>query len=82
MIKATATGPNGEKVLYVGLSFGNLDKFRAQPLHTHIRISGKEVGCDHDIIIFSGTTEQEMMDMMLDGIGPQTKLNIDPKLRS
>jgi hypothetical protein len=82
MIKATAIGPNDEKILYIGLSFGNLDKFRAQPLDTVIKIEGKEVGCDHDILIFSGATEEQMMDMMTSGIGPQTKLHIDPRLKS
>lgn len=60
MIKATGRGPNGEKVLYLGLSYGNLDRFRAQPLDTFIRIDAKELGLSHDVLIFSGKTEGQM----------------------
>jgi hypothetical protein len=43
MIKATGT-LNGRKTLMIGLSFGNLDRFRAEPDDTFIKIDGKEMG--------------------------------------
>ena len=38
VIKAMATGPDGKKLLVLGLSFGNLDKFREAPGDTYIRM--------------------------------------------
>jgi hypothetical protein len=81
MIKATAT--QGDRtLLMIGLSFGNLDKFRAAPGDTYIRIDGKEMGLPVDVLLFSGMTEQEMQAMMARFIGPDTKVHIDPKLKS
>ena len=80
MIKATGKGPNGRDTLFVGLSFGNLDKFQAEPLDSYILINGKEVGLPFDVMIFSGRTEAEMADMMASGFGPGTKVHI-PSVR-
>ena len=66
----------------VGLSFGNLDKFRAEPGDTFIRINGKAMGMPIDVLIFSGKTEADLQAMMAGGIGPGTKVHIDPKLKS
>jgi hypothetical protein len=68
MIKATGKGPTGKDTLFVGLSFGNLDRFRAEPLETYIRISGAEMGLPFDVLIFSGRTEAEMADMIAHGM--------------
>ena len=81
MIKATAT-LGDRKLLLIGLSFGNLDKFRAEPGDTFIKIDGKEMELPIDVLIFSGTTEADMQKMMAHTIGPDTKVHIDPKLRS
>ena len=59
MIRAIGTDADGKRVVMLGLSFGNLDKFRAEPGDTFIRIKGSEIGVDHDIIIFSCRTEDE-----------------------
>jgi len=82
MIKATGKGPDGRDMLYVGLSFGNLDKFRAAPLDTYIRINGKEMGLPFDVMIFSGETEAQMTDLVAGGFGPGTKINISDRLKS
>jgi hypothetical protein len=82
MIKALATGPDGKKLLVIGLSFGNLDKFRREPLHTHITIKGDEIGLPIDVIIMSGRTEVEMGEFMSNFIGPDTLIHIDPRLKS
>ena len=71
MIKATGKGPNGRDTLFIGLSIGNLDKFRAGPLDSHIRIDGRELGLSHDVLIFSGRTEAEMADLLANGFGPE-----------
>ena len=63
MLKGVATGPNGRKVLLVGLSFGNLQKFKDEPRDTHIRITAEETGLPIDVLIFSGETEEAMAEM-------------------
>jgi hypothetical protein len=83
MIKGIATVERtGAKVLMIGLSFGNLDKLRAEPGDTFIRIDGKEMGLEFDVLIFSGETEAHMHGLVAGSIGPDTKIHIDPKLKS
>lgn len=81
MIKATGKW-DGKDTLFLGLSFANLDKFRAEPLDTFITISGAEMGLPFDIMIFSGETEADMAHMMAPNIGPGTKLVMDDKLKN
>ena len=71
MIKAIATDGTGKKILMIGLSFGNLDKFRAEPGDTFIRIRGQEVGLPVDVMIFSGETEAKLAELMA-GLPPST----------
>lgn len=81
MIKATAT--QGDRtIMVIGLSFKNLDKFRSEPGETFIRIDGKEMGLPVDVLIFSGETEAHCAESLNGTIGPDTKIHIDPKLRS
>jgi hypothetical protein len=82
MIKATLTQPSGRKLLMLGLSFGNLDKFRAEPGDTYIKIDGEAMGLSIDVLIFSGETEAHMQHKMAGGVGPHTQVHIDPKLKS
>jgi len=80
MIKATTTGPNGRKMLLIGLSFGNLDRFREQPGDTFIKIDGSEIGLPIDVMIFSGETEADLAALV--PVGPETKVNISDRLKS
>lgn len=82
MLKAVATGPDGKSLLIIGLSFGNLDRFRAEPGDTFIKISGKEMGLPIDVLILSGETEAHLAETMKSGIGPDTEVHIDPRLKS
>ena len=59
MLKAIADGPDGRKLLIIGLSFDNLDKFRAKPGDTFIKIDGREINLPIDVLIFSGATEAD-----------------------
>lgn len=72
MIKAMATAPDGKRVFIIGLSFGNLDKFRAAPGDTYIRIRGEEVGLPVDVMIISGETEAHLAQTLR--IGPETEI--------
>jgi hypothetical protein len=69
MLKAIAHA-NGRKILVIGLSFGNLDKFRAEAGDTYIAIDGREMGMDLDVMIISGETEADIAETMKGGIGP------------
>jgi hypothetical protein len=81
MLKAIAK-IDDKDLLVLGLSFGNLNKFLAKPGDTFIKIDGKEMGINMDIIIFSGRTEAHLVEIMKDTIGPDTKVHIDSKLKS
>ncbi len=78
MIKATTSRPGRPNMFVIGLSFGNLDKFRAEPGDTYIMIKGSEHGLPCDIMIMSGETEAHMAGMF--NIGADTKVIIDPSL--
>lgn len=82
MIKATGEGPRGNDTLFIGLSFGNLDRLRAEPLDTFILIKGEEVGMAFDVMIFSGENEAKLAELVAGGIGPDTKVYISDKLKS
>ena len=82
MIKASATLEDGRHLLILGLSFRNLDKFRAEAGDTFIRIDGKEMGLPVDVLIFSGETEAHMQSLIEPLIASSTKVHIDPKLKS
>lgn len=81
MIKATSTQPDGRTLLMLGLSFKNLDKFRAEPGDTFIKIDGKTMDLPIDILIFSGETEIHMERMVAPAVSEKTIVHIDPKLR-
>jgi hypothetical protein len=49
MLKATMGG-----LVIFGLSFGNIEKFKAEPDDTFIRIKGEEVNLPLDVILCSG----------------------------
>ena len=82
MLKAMATDGTGRKILVIGLSFGNLDKFRAEPGDTFIRIIGRELGLPIDIMLISGETEAHMAETLAGGIGPDTKVHISRRSKS
>jgi hypothetical protein len=81
MIKATAT-LNGRTMLMLGLSFKNLDRFRAEPGDTFIKIDGKQMNLPIDVLLFSGETEAHLAKSVEKGIGPDTIVHVDPKLKS
>lgn len=84
MLKAAVTGTNGRALLVLGLSYANLDHLRSGPGDAFIRVDGSRLGLDVDVMIFSGATEADMANTVIraDGIGPDTKVTIDPKLKS
>lgn len=82
MIKASAKGPDGRTILVIGLSFGNLDKFREAPGDTFIKINGREMGMSSDVMIFSGATEADCAASIAEFIGPKTKVTTSDRLKN
>lgn len=64
MIKATGV-IDGKEVVFLGLSFENLYRFRKEDGDTYIYVHGEEVGLNKDIIILSGETEKHIMVRLL-----------------
>lgn len=69
-------------LVVLGLSHANLDRLRADGLDGFIRIAGEELGIDITILITAGETEQAMMEHFAASVGPDTKVNIDPRFKS
>jgi hypothetical protein len=57
MLKMVAGEPP-KQVLVLGLSFGNLDKFKAEPRDTYIRVKRQETGLSADVILYSGDSHR------------------------
>lgn len=83
MLKMAAGGTKDGKpfhLVILGLSHTNLARLKeGRP----IKFDGAEVGLPEgtEILIFSGETEQSMAREMQEFIGPQTRVNIDPRLK-
>jgi hypothetical protein len=81
MLKAMAEG-NGRKVLVIGLSFGNLDRFRQHPGDTFIRIEADPArGQPIDVMIFSGETEAHLAQLISGMVGPTTEVIVSDRLK-
>jgi hypothetical protein len=70
------------RTVILGLSHANLDRLRADGLQGAIRVLGNDIGADIDIFITAAETEQAMLEAFQDNIGPETKVNIDKRLKS
>lgn len=83
MLKALAKLPNGNTLLTLGLSFANLDFLRRKPGEAFIKINGKDTGgIPVDIIIFVGETEAHCAEIIKEFISSETRVIVDPKLKS
>jgi hypothetical protein len=71
----------GRETYIIGLSWGNMDRFRAAPGDSYIRIPQEESGLSVDILIFSDRTEADMMKFVEDGIVSTTEVNISDRLK-
>lgn len=79
MLKAIAD-INGRRTYIIGLSWGNLDKFRAEPGDGYIRIPAGESGLPVDILIISDRTEADMAKLI--NIDKDTQVHISDRLKS
>lgn len=76
MIRAVGT-KGGRQVLFLGLSYGNLDRFRAGPGDSFIAIEGRELGLPIDVVLFSGETEAHCVELLEAGLGSGAKVQMD-----
>lgn len=79
MLRAVAVNEDGNNVLLLGLSSINIQLIKAG---APILIELEELGLKGKVVIFHGHTEQDIMRLVSDLIGPDTVLNIDPRLVS
>lgn len=70
MIKAVANGPNGRKVVLLGIADMNIERMReGKPIHIH----GEEMGLGNlEIWIFTGADEGSLAKQLAPLIGPET----------
>ncbi|MBB5051101.1 hypothetical protein HNQ36_001055 [Afipia massiliensis] len=68
--------------ILLGLSHANLDRLRADGVKGGIHIKGAELLLDFDIYITAAPNEGILLEAMSDMIGPDTKVNIDKRLKS
>jgi hypothetical protein len=86
MLKMYAAGTDQQtnepvKIVILGLSHNNLDKLReGRP----IRFTGDTCGLDKQthFVIFAGATEQSMQQEIQSLVGPDTKVAVDPRLKT
>jgi predicted alpha/beta-fold hydrolase len=80
MIKARGQH-DGRETVFIGLSFGNLDRFRAEPGDTYILIKKEEMNLPFDLLIFSGETETQMSEQMMKNLTPGAKVHVSERLK-
>jgi len=79
MIKAVATGPNGRKIVLLGISNENVKRMNeGKPLHIH----GEEMGLGNlEIWIITGKDEAALTKTFAPIIGPETMVSDQTKDR-
>lgn len=82
MLKTSVTSRDGRKLLVVGLSFKNLDEFRAKPGDTYIKIDGRPLDIAEDVLIFSGETEAHLAQTLEHFLGPETQVSTSDRLKN
>jgi len=82
MLKAMAKGADGRAILVLGLTARNLEDIQSRAGDSFLNIDGKELGLPVDIVIFFGKTEAIFTEVIKEMIGPNTRVRVDPKLRS
>jgi hypothetical protein len=76
MLTFLATGSHGEKIIGLGLSDENIRRLReGQPILLPLRQLLPDLSEDLDLVIFTGPTEAEMADRLVDLIGPATRVH-------
>lgn len=82
MIKFAFDDNDGRKHLGLGISRENVNRLiQGKPIHVKLTELNNLV-VDGTIMIYFGETERELQQAVAEFIGPETKVNIDPRLKS
>jgi hypothetical protein len=80
MIKFIFDDNRGRKHLGLGISRENVNRLTAgKPIRVNLEDLGITV--DGAVMIYFGETEQELTQAVAEFIGPETKVNIDPRMK-
>jgi hypothetical protein len=83
MIKFTYGGKDGRTHLGLGISRENVNRMIAgQPIRVRLPEMREGLSIDGAVMIFFGETERELQQAVAEFIGPETVVNIDPRLKS
>lgn len=83
MIKFTFEGKDGRTHLGLGISRENVTRLIAgKPILVELPEMREGLAIDGNIMIHFGETERQLQDAVAEFIGPETKVTIDPKLKS
>lgn len=81
MIKFVFDDDEGRTYLGLGISRENVNRLTAgKPIRVDLKEMG--VSIDGHVMIYFGETERELQQAVAEFIGPETKVNIDPRLKS
>jgi len=80
MLKFASTGSNGKTIVGFGVSRGNVERLeQGKPMLVHLDEMGL---APYDILIFYGEDEAALHEAVKEFVGPDTKVDIDPRLKS
>jgi hypothetical protein len=82
MIKFVFEGKDGRIHLGLGISRENVNRLIAgKPILVKLPEMREGLSIDGNIMIHFGETERELQKEVAEFIGPETKVNIDPRLK-
>lgn len=81
MLRFTITDDNGRTILGLGITRENVNRLiKGHPIR--VKLDEMNVRVDDAIMIYFAETEVELQNAIAEFIGPETKVNIDPRLKS
>ena len=81
MIKFVFDDDEGHTHLGLGISRENVNRL-TQGGPIRVDLAEMKVTVNGDVMIYFGETERELQQAVAEFIGPDTKVNIDPRLKS
>ena len=83
MVKFTFGGDGDPTSIGLGISRENVNRLiQGKPIRVSLREMKDGLTINGDIMIYFAETEQGIVDAIAEFIGPQTKVTIDPRLKS
>jgi hypothetical protein len=83
VIKFVFEDKDGRNHLGLGISRENVNRLIAgQPIRVRLPEMREGLSIDGAVMIYFGETERELQQAVAEFVGPETKVNIDPRLKS